>query len=123
MKDMLGREITPGCFIAYGLIVGRSANLAIYHVREVLGDKIKAHKLDESYGYGSNKVVVDGIETPSKYVVFEYEDGRGYSRLMTREERERVDNKTTTLKMGERALVIDEHTVKTLKDMVWRTLY
>ena len=116
MKDMLGREITPGCFIAYGLIVGRSANLAIYQVREVLGDKMKAHKLDESYG--NRKMVIDGIETSSKYVVFEYEDGKGYYRHMNREERERVDNKTTTLKMGERALVIDEHTVETLKDMV-----
>lgn len=116
MRDMLGREITPGCFIAYGLIVGRSANLAIYHVREVLGDKMKAHKLDESYG--NRKMVIDGIETSSKYAMFEYENGKGYYRHMTREERERVDNKTTTLRMSERALVIDERTVETLRDMV-----
>lgn len=116
MKDMLGRKITPGCFIAYGLIVGRSANLAIYQVREVLGDKMKAHKLDESYG--NRKMVIDGIETSSKYAMFEYENGKGHYRHMTREERERVDNKTTTLKMSERALVIDERTIETLRDMV-----
>jgi hypothetical protein len=77
---------------------------------------MKAHKLDESYG--NRKMVIDGIETPSKYAMFEYENGKGYYRHMTREERERADNKTTILKMGRRALVIDEHTVETLKDMV-----
>lgn len=118
MKDMIGREIKEGCYIAYGLVVGRSANLAIYHVRELVGDKIKAHKLDESYG--NRKVTLeDGSQIYSKYARFEYGDnvGKGYWRAMTPSEREKVDAKTVTLSMSERALVIDEHTINHLKDM------
>lgn len=118
MKDMIGREIKEGCYIAYGLVVGRSANLAIYHVRELVGDKIKAHKLDESYG--NYKITLeDGSQVYSKYATFEYDknSGKGYWRAMTHSEREKVDAKTVTLSMGKRALVIDEHTVNHLKDI------
>ena len=118
MKDMLNRDITVGCYIAYGLVVGRSANLAIYHVREVLGDKIKAHKLDASYEYGNKVHPV--LNIPNKYCVFEYDPnvvGSGYHRPMTDKEREKVDNKLATLTMGERALVIDPSTVDFLKAM------
>ena len=64
--DMLGREIKAGDTIAYALTVGRSANLAIYTVDEVVntpahgfhggkyGDytavKLKVTKRTQSYG-------------------------------------------------------------------------
>ncbi len=70
--DMRGREIKAGDTIAYGLIVGRSANLAIYRVDDVVfqdrdsvymrpGDAqwsrgphraatLKVTKLEQSYG-------------------------------------------------------------------------
>ena len=49
MKDLLGREVQIGNYICYALTAGRSANLAVYQVKEVLDDKIKAVKIDSSY--------------------------------------------------------------------------
>lgn len=58
--DMLGRVINPGDHIAYALTAGRSANLAIYRVEEIVKAtdwygkpslKLRATKLKESYGY------------------------------------------------------------------------
>jgi hypothetical protein len=75
--DMKGREIKAGDTIAYALTAGRSANLAIYQVDQVVetdahgwhrnhasGEqeygkfkvtKIKATKLSESYGWSDGK--------------------------------------------------------------------
>ena len=50
MKDLLGREVQVGHYICYALTAGRSANLAVYRVLEVFEDKIKAVKIDSSYG-------------------------------------------------------------------------
>jgi hypothetical protein len=50
MKDMIGREIKVGQYIAYALRHGDYPSLGIYHVREVKENSIKAHKLNESYG-------------------------------------------------------------------------
>jgi hypothetical protein len=115
MKDIMGREITPGCYIAYGLIVGRSANLAVYQVHSVEGDSVKAHKLQESYG--NYNVDIDGVKVPARYAKFEYdqEKGRGWYRHMTQAEKDKVDSKTTKLSHGKRALIIDGQTVQVLK--------
>ena len=51
MKDMIGREVEVGNYIAYGLVVGRSANLAIYKVKEVLEYSIKAVKLQAAHRF------------------------------------------------------------------------
>lgn len=77
-KDMAGRIIQVGDTIAYGLVVGRSANLAVYVVDEIthghalgyfinaegnrdygshIAPKLKARKQLESYG------TCDGVKT------------------------------------------------------------
>lgn len=62
--DMLGRKIKKGDVIAYALTCGRSANLALYQVEDlvnaelwnratcesVISQKIRAKKLKQSYG-------------------------------------------------------------------------
>lgn len=119
MKDMLGREITVGCYIAYGLIVGRSANLAVYHVRGIEGKTIKAHKLNESYSRNNSTATLSNGKTiPTKYVKYA-SDAFGKWEIVEMSDREKdiVDNKVATLKMGERALVIDEKTIDFLKTL------
>ena len=124
MKDMLGREITVGCYIAYGLIVGRSANLAVYHVRGIEGKTIKAHKLNESYGVNNqtnaNSLMTlnNGKTIPAKYTTYA-PDAFGKWEIVEMSDREKdiVDNKIATLRMGERALVIDEKTIDFLKTL------
>lgn len=41
-KDRLGRDITPGCYIAYGHALGRCAGLRIGKVLEVKEAKLQA---------------------------------------------------------------------------------
>jgi len=108
MKDMIGREVEVGNYIAYGLVVGRSANLAIYKVKEVFEDKIKAVKLESSYG--RDRVVVDknGKEISYRYANFVYNpDRNSYYEEMSQEQKDKVDNKTSTLKMPERIFILD----------------
>ena len=54
MKDILGREAKVGDLFAYALTVGRSANMAVYELREIKNGKPKAHKIVESYGGGGD---------------------------------------------------------------------
>lgn len=95
MKDLLGREVQVGNYICYALTAGRSANLAVYQVKEVLDNKIKAVKIDESYGWGNSW----------KYRT--YDRKLGEYRDMTEEEKFKVDNKTSTLSMPERIFILD----------------
>lgn len=123
MKDILKREIQVGQYIAYGLMAGRSANLAIYRVKEVTKDFVKGVKIIESYGI--NQLVAkkaNGFSVPWRYMKFvaehdslgRYIEGSGKYIEMTDAEKTRVDNKTTTIKMSERAMILDGFTPKLL---------
>ena len=109
MKDLLGREVLVGNYICYALTAGRSANLAVYQVKEVLEDKIKAVKIESSYGKSKYEVpVIEGGTYPRCYTMFEYKPGGvSYHRKMTPEEKYKVDNKTSTLSMPERIFILD----------------
>lgn len=113
MKDLLGREVQVGNYICYALTARRSANLAVYQVKEVLDDKIKAVKIDSSYGsfgYDWNVTTVDCRNAPSKEVMRKYAKWSsllgGYIE-MTEEEKFKVDNKSSTLSMPERIFILD----------------
>lgn len=113
MKDLLGREVQVGNYICYALTAGRSANLAIYQVKEVLDDKIKAVKIDSSYSYSYdwNVTTVDCKNAPSKEIMRKY--AKWASKLggfieMTEKEKFKVDNKTSTLSMPERIFILDD---------------
>lgn len=110
MKDLLGREIKPGHYIAYALIVGRSANQAIYEVKEVGDGVMKARKLDASYGMSYNKRIDPTYNLPIKYLKFSYDtaSGKGEYVPMSMAEREKVDSKTSTITMGERAIILQD---------------
>ena len=109
MKDMIGREVEVGNYIAYGLVVGRSANLAIYKVKEVSEYQIKAVKLESSYGRRDHTVVdKNGKEILYRYANFVYNpDRNSYYEEMSQEQKDKVDNKTSTLKMPERIFILD----------------
>ena len=115
MKDLLGREIKVEDYIAYALTVGRSANLAVYQVREVFDDKVKAHKLTESYGWMNGEhPSLKGVKR--KYVKYQYNSQLNKYEYfeMTPEEKSKVDSSTTTLKMPERALILDNFNPESL---------
>jgi len=110
MKDLLGREVQVGHYICYALTVGRSANLAVYQVKEVLENKIKAVKLESSYGHWGNGMhtFASGLTVPWKHVKW---DKKLCTHVeMTEEEKAKVDNKTSTLSMPERIFIIDGFT-------------
>ncbi len=112
MKDLIGREVQVGNYIAYALTAGRSANLGIYKVKEILEDKIKAIKIDESYGMWS-VLTKETADNPSKKIDRKYAKWSsvvgGYIE-MSKEEKQKVDNKTSTLSMSERIFVLDNFT-------------
>ena len=115
MKDLLGRKIKVMDYIAYALTVGRSANLAVYQVREVFDDKVKANKLTESYGWMNGEYpYLKGVKR--KYVNhrWNYQQNTYEYSEMTPEEKAKVDSSTTTLKMPERALILDNFNPETL---------
>jgi len=113
MKDLIGREVQVGNYICYALTAGRSANLAVYLVKEVTEDKIKAVKINESYGTGYYNYIVKTVDcknAPSKDISRKYAKWSanlgGYIE-MTEEEKYKVDNKTSTLSMPERIFILD----------------
>lgn len=116
MKDLLNREIQPGNYICYALTAGRSANLAVYLVKEVQEDFIKAVKIDSSYNFGYQNTlyeVASGAKVEWKYTKW---CNKTFSRIaMTDTEKEKVDNKTSTLKMPERVFILDGFTPDVLK--------
>ena len=81
----------------------------MYQIKEVLNDKIKAVKIEASYGKSKYEVpVIEGGTYPRCYTVFEYNPtGDSYYRKMTPEEKSKVDNKTSTLSMPERIFILD----------------
>lgn len=115
MKDLLGREVQAGQYICYALTVGRSANLAVYEVREVQEDKIKAHKLTESYGSGKwTYSLYNGKTIPFKFCKWNSKNAQ-YEE-MTEAEKEKVLSKVVTLSMPERIFILDGFTPKLLKN-------
>jgi len=99
MKDFLGQEVNVGDYFAYPTIVGRSASMNVYQFRDIVNGKVKAHPIERSYGlYGNPYEVFDLLEE-GKY---------GY-RPMTPKEREKYDNKCSTLQMfSERAILLKD---------------
>jgi len=117
MKDMLGREIQVNDYIAYALTAGRSACLGIYQVREVSEDKIKAHKLDASYGHGNYIDQTTGIKR--KFLDFDYDHttGKGSWVEKSEEAKQKVLAKTSTLSMPERVFILNNFDPILLKDL------
>jgi hypothetical protein len=114
MKDIIGREVQVGNYIAYALTAGRSANLGIYQVKEVLEDKIKASKINESYSWSlTNFKLEDGKVVPWKYIKWSPKLGKHTE--MTTEEKFKIDNKTSTLSMPERIFILDNFTPEVLQ--------
>lgn len=120
MKDLFNREIQVGNFIAYALTAGRSANLAIYEVKEVFPNKVKAHKIEESYGsHGS--YIHSGFNMPFHHLRYVYDEkaGTGEFEKLTPEEIKAVDeklaSKVTTISMSKRAFILDNFTPEVLK--------
>ena len=113
MKDILGREIKVGQYIAYGLIAGRSANLAIYQVKETRDDCLKVIKIVETYGDFSPDREERPIRTvPRRHMKFIWNEETQTGKCVecTPEEKSKIDNKVTTIKMTERAIILDEFT-------------
>ena len=114
MKDLIGREVQVGNYICYALTAGRSANLAVYQVKEVTEDKIKAIKIDQSYGWSSGIYTLpDGEKIPYKYSKWDSKLGKHIE--MSDEEKYKVDNKTSTLSMPERIFILDGFTADLFK--------
>lgn len=106
MKDLLGREVQVGNYICYALTAGRSANLGVYIVREVQEEKIKATKINSSYGLNYKQQTLNS----GKSVEWRYckwcKESLDFIE-MTEEEKFKVDNKTSTLSMPERIFILD----------------
>lgn len=116
MKDLTGREIKVNDIISYALTAGRSACIAVYVVREVFDDKIKVTKLDSSYNYSEYSVTTsDGNRVPRKYAKMVnvskdlFKCDYQYVEISDNEKL-KIDNKTSTLSMPERALIINSET-------------
>ena len=118
MKDLLNREIQVGNYICYALTAGRSANLAIYQVKEVSEESIKAHKISESYSYGKYTVTtLDGKEILREHALFQTDyvtNVHGYV-SRTPEAIAKIENKVSTLSMPERVFILDGFTPEVLK--------
>lgn len=116
MKDILGREAKVGDLFAYALVVGRSANMAVYELREIKDGKAKAHKIMESYGYGGT--ALPAHKEPSEWHqksmthTWEYNPSTGESgwQPLTEKQiaanREKALAKTSMLSMFEERAVI-----------------
>jgi len=112
MRDMLNNEVLEGEYFAYPLVSGRSANMAIFQFKEVVGSRVKARPVERAYGdYGNN--IHKGFNLPIKYLNWKYDPvtGKGEYSEMTQAEKDNVDlkaaNKRSTLQMfSERAILL-----------------
>lgn len=110
MKDLLNREIQVGNYICYALTSGRSANLAVYQVKEVLDDKIKAKKIDQSYGgFSYNVTTLDEKEIPREHALYKHDHTTGKTGYVSRTQGQiaKIENKLSTLSMPERVFILD----------------
>jgi len=90
MKDFINQDVQVGEYFAYPLTVGRSASMALYRLVSVLEDgvRVKACKVESTHTY------MDSY----KYKTYKKNGNGDYEyRDMTQEERDKVDNKTSTL--------------------------
>lgn len=96
MKDFIGQDVNAGDYFAYPLTCGRSAVMAIYKFHsETDSGNVRGIKVEHSYNRDESW----------RYKV--YVGGEQVWREMTTEEREKVDNKTTTLKhFSDRAVLL-----------------
>jgi len=117
MKDFLGNEVKQGDYFAYPLIIGRSANMAIFQFDCVKDGKVKAKPMERAYG---------GDSTSNKFKVWERvfndkgEYVSGAYRDMTPKERaheeDKINRRRSTLQMfSERALLLPNFDVSTLE--------
>lgn len=107
MKDLTGREIRVNDYIAYAVASGRSPGLAIYQVREIADNLIKACALARSYDTHRMITTIEGRRISSRYAKFgKLETGWGYKE-MTEEKKLKVDNQLVRLAVPERAFIID----------------
>ena len=116
MKDLINREIKEGQYITYALTEGRSANLAIYKVSKVFEEKIKAIKIEASYGHNNygTYTLPCGKEVPFKYIKW---DSKYRTHVeMTDEDKIKVDNKTSTLSMPERVFILNDFKPEIFKE-------
>ncbi len=95
IKDFLGNEVKEGDYFAYPLVVGRSANMAIFQFSGLnKSGNVKARPVKRAYGNDFFKY--------KKYVDSNLVD-------MTESEKAKVDQKTSTLMMfSERALLLKD---------------
>jgi len=118
MKDFLGNDVVQGDYFAYPLIIGRSANMAIFQFDKVDDKgKVKARPCTRAYGddkldyriWRSGFYDIEGVYQSGKY-----ED-------MTAEERIHADTlyerKRSTLQMfSERAILLPNFKEPTTED-------
>lgn len=72
-KDIIGNEITVGCYVAFALIIGRSANLSIGRVTAIDNGKgIQIHSLKRTYGGCPNKPT--WLSFPDRMIVLNEQD-------------------------------------------------
>lgn len=95
MKDMLGRAVKVGDYVAYAKVYGRSSAIqSIYHVREIVKDGgVKAHQLC--------------VLHPNHYEIWDYSTGEYQGRAMTPAECKKLDEKTTKISQKEQMLILD----------------
>ena len=118
MKDIIGREAKVGDLFAYALIIGRSANMAVYELRGFNeSGNVKAHKIMESYGYGGTELPAHKTSNEWQQKSFTHEwkydpsTGKGDWHPLTEKQiadkREKALAKTSTLGMfSERAVIL-----------------
>ena len=95
VKDFLGNEINIDDYFAYPLIIGRSANMAVFQFKGTTpSGKYRGRPVKRAY---------DTWNAPLKYQIWK----GGEYRDMTVEERAAADAKTTTLNLlHERAILL-----------------
>ena len=98
MKDFLGNDVEMDDYFAYPLTIGSSCQMAIFQYKGIhpSGVGVKAKPVTRSYG-----------RTPfyEKWVP----SVRAY-RPMTQEERDKIDNATSTLKLfSQRAILLKDY--------------
>lgn len=104
MKDMLGNEIKVDDTIAYASTSSRGT-LSLYEVREVFPDKIKAHYFVHKPDFVTCS---SGNVVERQFAKFKRVD-RGFFHWeeMTPEEKDKVDNKCSTLTGSSCALIVN----------------
>lgn len=99
MKDFLGVEVQIDDYFAYPLIIGRSANMAIFQYKGVTENgSVRGRPINRSYSYGQ-------YNDSYKYKKWDRKTDKWVD--MTDAEKAKVDNRTSALsKFEERAIIL-----------------